>query len=99
MSGDEMGRLLGGPESGLNAAIYLLLRSADTFSVRYNRLPGAYDAEMDEDSARLKGIAANLLSSQVWGWRVGEETPRTDTVTNRSVLSLFFFNVALVPRR
>eukprot|EP00252_Welwitschia_mirabilis_P011517 TRINITY_DN25784_c0_g1_i2.p1 TRINITY_DN25784_c0_g1~~TRINITY_DN25784_c0_g1_i2.p1 ORF type:complete len:527 (-),score=124.25 TRINITY_DN25784_c0_g1_i2:341-1921(-) len=46
-----------------NAAIfYLLLRAVDHFAMLYNRYPGVFDTELEEDVPKLKSIAMGLLS-------------------------------------
>ncbi|RLN42555.1 NEDD8-activating enzyme E1 regulatory subunit-like isoform X1 [Panicum miliaceum] len=41
---------------------YILLRAVDRLSANYNRLPGIFDSEIDEDIPRLKTVAASVLS-------------------------------------
>ncbi|KAK6919366.1 THIF-type NAD/FAD binding fold [Dillenia turbinata] len=41
---------------------YILLRAADRFASNYNRFPGQFDGEIDDDISRLKTIAVGLLS-------------------------------------
>uniref|UniRef100_A0A3Q7JR94 Uncharacterized protein n=1 Tax=Solanum lycopersicum TaxID=4081 RepID=A0A3Q7JR94_SOLLC len=49
--------------SGLTAAgLYILLRAADRFAANYNKFPGQFDGEMDEDISRLKTTAVGLLN-------------------------------------
>ena len=59
---EELGKLLAAEDTAVNANAYLLLRAADRFHESYNRLPGAFDDEIDEDVSRLKAIAASLLA-------------------------------------
>ncbi|KAF5202198.1 Nedd8-activating enzyme e1 regulatory subunit axr1 [Thalictrum thalictroides] len=42
------------------AGFYILLRAVDRFTASYNRFPGLFDGEMDEDISRLKTIAVEL---------------------------------------
>ncbi|KAK4363147.1 hypothetical protein RND71_018388 [Anisodus tanguticus] len=42
--------------------LYILLRAADRFAVNYNKFPGQFDSEMDEDISRLKTTAVGLLN-------------------------------------
>ncbi|CAN4096222.1 unnamed protein product [Withania somnifera] len=42
--------------------LYILLRAADRFAANYNKFPGQFDGEMDEDISRLKTTAAGLLN-------------------------------------
>ncbi|KMZ59317.1 putative NEDD8-activating enzyme E1 regulatory subunit [Zostera marina] len=41
---------------------YILLRAVDRFAAIYNRFPGLFDGEMDEDVSRLKAVAVNILN-------------------------------------
>nr|XP_029120897.1 NEDD8-activating enzyme E1 regulatory subunit AXR1 isoform X2 [Elaeis guineensis] len=51
-------------EEDYNFAVgfYILLRAVDRFAANYNRFPGIFDGEVDEDISRLKTIAVGLLS-------------------------------------
>ncbi|XP_009609546.3 NEDD8-activating enzyme E1 regulatory subunit AXR1-like isoform X1 [Nicotiana tabacum] len=42
--------------------LYILLRAADRFAANYNKFPGQFDGEMDEDISRLKITAVGLLN-------------------------------------
>ncbi|XP_072974298.1 NEDD8-activating enzyme E1 regulatory subunit AXR1-like [Typha angustifolia] len=44
------------------AGFYILLRAVDRFASNYNRFPGIFDSELDEDMLRLKTIAFSILS-------------------------------------
>ncbi|KAG5578528.1 hypothetical protein H5410_058662 [Solanum commersonii] len=44
------------------AGLYILLRAADRFAVNYNKFPGQFDSEMDEDISQLKTTAVGLLN-------------------------------------
>lgn len=41
---------------------YVLLRAVDRFAANYNRLPGIFNSEIDEDVLRLKTVAVSVLS-------------------------------------
>lgn len=41
---------------------YILLRAVDRFATIYNRFPGSFDGEMDEDISRLKTISVAILN-------------------------------------
>jgi amyloid beta precursor protein binding protein 1 len=49
-------------EDSSHAALYLLLRGADHFAATYNRFPGVFDGELEEDVSRLKAVAGGLLN-------------------------------------
>ncbi|KAK4343546.1 hypothetical protein RND71_036640 [Anisodus tanguticus] len=42
--------------------LYILVRAADLFAANYNKFPGQFDGEMDEDISRLKTTAVGLLN-------------------------------------
>ncbi|KAF3678333.1 NEDD8-activating enzyme E1 regulatory subunit [Capsicum annuum] len=44
------------------AGLYILLRAADRFAANYNKFPGQFDGEMDEDISRLKTTVVGLLN-------------------------------------
>lgn len=48
-------------ESSHITTLHLLLRAVDRFSSQYQRYPGIYDNEVEEDAAVLKTIVASLL--------------------------------------
>lgn len=48
-------------ESSHITTLHLLLRAVDRFSLHYQRCPGTYDNEVEEDTAVLKTIVATLL--------------------------------------
>ncbi|KAJ7522995.1 hypothetical protein O6H91_18G033900 [Diphasiastrum complanatum] len=54
-------RLLAVEESS-NVEIYILLRAVDQFAATYNRYPGIFDRELEQDVLRLKAICINLLN-------------------------------------
>ncbi|GAQ81120.1 NEDD8-activating enzyme E1 regulatory subunit [Klebsormidium nitens] len=62
--GNKKGELqsLLGSEDNSHAALYLLLRGADHFAATYNRFPGVFDSELEEDVSRLKAVAGGLLN-------------------------------------
>eukprot|EP00897_Mesotaenium_endlicherianum_P006793 jgi/Mesen1/6141/ME000314S05147 len=61
-SGPELQRLLSVEDSN-NAALYVLLRAADHFAAAYNRFPGVFDGDAEEeDVTRLKAVAMSLLN-------------------------------------
>lgn len=60
---DRLKGLLACEDTGPNAALYVLLRSADRFARKFNRYPGTYDSELEDDAATLKNSAVQLLSS------------------------------------
>ncbi|KAG0474124.1 hypothetical protein HPP92_015406 [Vanilla planifolia] len=45
-----------------SAGFYILLQAVDRFIANYNRFPGLFDTEMEDDIARLKTIAVGVLS-------------------------------------
>ncbi|KAL4419001.1 hypothetical protein ABPG77_000866 [Micractinium sp. CCAP 211/92] len=53
---------LSGEETAANAALYVLLRAADRFHATYQRYPGSFDSEVEEDAALLKSQANALLA-------------------------------------
>ncbi|GBG92527.1 hypothetical protein CBR_g55862 [Chara braunii] len=59
--GSELHRMLAAEESS-NAVIYVLLRAVDVFAATFNRYPGVYDSDVEEDIARLKAVAVALVS-------------------------------------
>jgi len=65
---DALRAALSSEESSGNASLHVLLRAADRFVERYQRFPGTFDAEQEEDVAQLKSLAgAILLESGVSG--------------------------------
>ncbi|PIA57858.1 hypothetical protein AQUCO_00500049v1 [Aquilegia coerulea] len=50
-------RYLTDEDYSIAAGFYILLRAVDRFTANYNRFPGLFDGEMDEDISRLKTIA------------------------------------------
>lgn len=65
-SGPELQRLLAVEESS-HPAFYVLLRAVDHFAATYNRFPGVFDGEMEEDVSRLKSLAVGLLNDMGGG--------------------------------
>ncbi|KAF3332461.1 NEDD8-activating enzyme E1 regulatory subunit [Carex littledalei] len=45
-----------------SVGFYILLRAVDRFANNYNRLPGVFDSEIEEDVSRLKAIAVSILN-------------------------------------
>ncbi|KAG8098776.1 hypothetical protein GUJ93_ZPchr0013g35691 [Zizania palustris] len=41
---------------------YILLRAVDRFAANYNRFPGIFESEIDEDMPRLKTVAVSVLN-------------------------------------
>ncbi|XP_055833073.1 NEDD8-activating enzyme E1 regulatory subunit AXR1-like isoform X2 [Solanum dulcamara] len=58
----ELQKYLTDEDHGTAASLYILLRAADRFAVNYNKFPGQFDSEMDEDISRLKTMAVGLLN-------------------------------------
>ncbi|XP_006340393.1 NEDD8-activating enzyme E1 regulatory subunit-like isoform X2 [Solanum tuberosum] len=58
----ELQKYLTDEDHGTAAGLYILLRAADRFAVNYNKFPGQFDSEMDEDISRLKTTAVGLLN-------------------------------------
>ncbi|KAK8967710.1 NEDD8-activating enzyme E1 regulatory subunit [Platanthera guangdongensis] len=44
-----------------SVSFYILLRAVDRFVTNYNRFPGVFDNEIDDDISRLKTIAVGVL--------------------------------------
>lgn len=59
---DALRSALAAEDSAGNAALYVLLRAADRFHATYQRFPGSYDSEVEEDAALLKSQANAILS-------------------------------------
>ncbi|ONK74969.1 uncharacterized protein A4U43_C03F11960 [Asparagus officinalis] len=58
----ELQKYLADEDSSVAVGFYILLRAVDRFAANYNRFPGAFDGEIDEDVTRLKTIAIGILS-------------------------------------
>ncbi|CAN4096223.1 unnamed protein product [Withania somnifera] len=58
----ELQKYLTDEDHGTAVGLYILLRAADRFAANYNKFPGQFDGEMDEDISRLKTTAAGLLN-------------------------------------
>ncbi|KAL5723622.1 NEDD8-activating enzyme E1 regulatory subunit axr1 [Ranunculus cassubicifolius] len=58
----ELQKYLTDEDYSIAVGFYILLRAVDRFAANYNRLPGLFDGEMDEDISRLKTIAFGMLS-------------------------------------
>ncbi|CAM6070645.1 unnamed protein product [Sphagnum tenellum] len=65
-AGPELQRFLANEESS-HPALYVLLRAVDHFAATYNRYPGAFDGELEEDVSRLKAIAVSILNDMGGG--------------------------------
>lgn len=48
-------------EGGANTALHLLLRAADRFYAQYQRFPGTFSGELEEDAAVLKTLVGGIL--------------------------------------
>lgn len=64
--GEELRKLLEFEEKS-NATLYVLLRGVDHFASIYNRYPGVFDDELEEDAMKLKTIATTLLNKMIGG--------------------------------
>ncbi|GAB4817852.1 hypothetical protein N2152v2_004898 [Parachlorella kessleri] len=53
---------LAGEDTAANAMLYVLLRAVDRFRQTYQRYPGVYDSELEEDAALLKSTAHALMA-------------------------------------
>lgn len=58
----ELQKYLTDEDYSFAVGFYILLRAVDRFAANYNRFPGIFDGEVDEDILRLKTIAVGLLS-------------------------------------
>lgn len=58
----ELQKHLADEDSSVAVGFYILLRAVDRFAANYNRFPGIFDGEIDEDMTRLKTIAVGILS-------------------------------------
>ncbi|XP_009774995.1 NEDD8-activating enzyme E1 regulatory subunit AXR1 isoform X2 [Nicotiana sylvestris] len=58
----ELQKYLTDEDYGTAVGLYILLRAADRFAANYNKFPGQFDGEMDEDISRLKTTAVGLLN-------------------------------------
>ncbi|KAJ3675825.1 hypothetical protein LUZ60_004867 [Juncus effusus] len=45
-----------------SVGFYILLRAVDRFANNYNRLPGVFDGEIEEDASRLKALSVSILN-------------------------------------
>ncbi|MCO5573961.1 hypothetical protein L7F22_027739 [Adiantum nelumboides] len=48
-----------------NATFYVLLRGVDHFASTYNRYPGVFDDELEEDAMKLKALSTMLLNKMI----------------------------------
>ncbi|EFN59362.1 hypothetical protein CHLNCDRAFT_137823 [Chlorella variabilis] len=60
--GGALRAALAAEDTAASAALYVLLRAADRFHQTYQRYPGSYDSEVEEDAALLKSQAQALLA-------------------------------------
>ncbi|KAJ4977165.1 hypothetical protein NE237_002271 [Protea cynaroides] len=58
----ELQKYLTDEDYSIAVGFYILLRAADRFATNYNRFPGMFDGEIDEEISRLKTIAVGILS-------------------------------------
>lgn len=58
----ELQKYLGDEDYSAAVSFYILLRAVDHFATSYNRYPGVFDEELDEDVSRLKTIGVGLLN-------------------------------------
>ncbi|KAK9155706.1 hypothetical protein Sjap_003186 [Stephania japonica] len=58
----EMQKYLNDEDCSIAIGFYILLRAVDRFAANYNRFPGIYDGELDEDIPRLKATAQAILN-------------------------------------
>lgn len=61
MTADALRAALAAEDTSANASLLILLRAVDKFLGQYQRYPGQYDNEVEEDVALLKGLAGSLL--------------------------------------
>ncbi|CAL8467774.1 g7312 [Coccomyxa elongata] len=57
---DALRQALAAEDTQANASLYLLLRAVDRFHSTYNRFPGTFDGELEEDVALLKATVASV---------------------------------------
>ncbi|KAL0916902.1 hypothetical protein M5K25_014455 [Dendrobium thyrsiflorum] len=58
----ELQKYMTDEDFSFSVSFYILLRAVDRFTANYNRFPGLFDNEMEEDISRLKTIAVGVLS-------------------------------------
>lgn len=58
----ELQKYLADEDYSFAVSFYILFRAVDRFAANYNRYPGIFDGEMDEDISRLKTITVGVLS-------------------------------------
>ena len=61
MNADALRAALAAEDTSANASLLILLRAVDRFIRQYQRYPGQYDNEVEEDVALLKGLAGSIL--------------------------------------
>jgi len=59
--GDALRTALLSEDSSRDTSLHVLLRAADRFHQNHQRFPGMFDAELEEDVAQLKILAASVL--------------------------------------
>ncbi|KAK8954733.1 NEDD8-activating enzyme E1 regulatory subunit [Platanthera zijinensis] len=57
----ELQKYMTDEEYSFSVSFYILLRAVDRFVANYNRFPGVFDNEIDDDISRLKTIAVGVL--------------------------------------
>lgn len=73
LAGSELSKLLSLEENS-NANLYVLLRGVDHFASAYNRYPGVFDEDLEEDVSKLKAVTSMLLNSLgVGGSNISED--------------------------
>ncbi|XP_039131097.1 NEDD8-activating enzyme E1 regulatory subunit AXR1-like [Dioscorea cayenensis subsp. rotundata] len=58
----ELQKYLTDEDYSFAVGFYILLRAVDRFAANYNRFPGMFDGDMDEDISWLKTIAVGMLN-------------------------------------
>ncbi len=61
LSTDALRAGLSAEDTTSNTSLLILLRAVDRFLGQYQRFPGKYDNELEEDVALLKGLAGSIL--------------------------------------
>eukprot|EP00887_Chlorella_sp_A99_P005358 scaffold1.g5358.t1 len=59
---DALRGALAGEDTAANAGLWVLLNASDRFHATYQRFPGVYDSEVEEDVALLKSGANSILA-------------------------------------
>ncbi|KAJ6816199.1 NEDD8-activating enzyme E1 regulatory subunit AXR1-like [Iris pallida] len=58
----ELQKYLADEDHSFAVGFYILFRAVDRFAANYNRLPGIFDGEINDDVSRLKTITVGILS-------------------------------------